>query len=144
MPSAQKLDFGNSSLKTRKSIYQAFLFLSTFTAFLHFIPNILSDIASFKMLLLKRIFCYNFKSKMSMYSYFRLCIIYLILYKEVPLGICIWEKTYFIHLNCHISTFRNKETKSNDLNFIKLWKFIKQAQGCDNSNVRVLRSAKGI
>ena len=39
-----KLNFGNSSPKTRKSIYQTFLDLSIFTGFLYFVPNILSRI----------------------------------------------------------------------------------------------------
>ena len=39
-----KLSFGNSSQKTRKSRYQTFLFLTSFTGFLYFIPNILSGI----------------------------------------------------------------------------------------------------
>ena len=40
----QKLNFGNSSQKRCKSRYQTFLFLSSFTGFLYFIPNILSRI----------------------------------------------------------------------------------------------------
>ena len=40
----QKLDFGNSSQKTRKIRYQTFLFLSGFTGFLYFVPNILPRI----------------------------------------------------------------------------------------------------
>ena len=49
LPSAQspfqKLNFGNSSQKTRKSRYQIFFALSSFTGFLYFVPNILSKIA---------------------------------------------------------------------------------------------------
>ena len=40
----QKLNLGNSSRKTRKSRYQTFLDLSSFTGFLYFVPNILSRI----------------------------------------------------------------------------------------------------
>ena len=43
----QKLNFGNSSPKTRKSRYQTFLVLSSFTGFLCFVPNILSEIVAF-------------------------------------------------------------------------------------------------
>ena len=39
----QKLNYGNS-IKKRKSKYQTFLFLSSFTGFLYFVPNILSRI----------------------------------------------------------------------------------------------------
>ena len=42
--SFQKLNFGNSSEKTRKSKYQTFLVLSSFTGFLYFVSNILSRI----------------------------------------------------------------------------------------------------
>ena len=40
----QKLNFGNSSQKTRKSRYQIFLVLSSFTEFFYFVTNILSRI----------------------------------------------------------------------------------------------------
>ena len=40
----QKLNFGSSSQKTRKSRYQTFLVLSSFTGFLYFVPNILPRI----------------------------------------------------------------------------------------------------
>ena len=36
--------FGHSSQETRKSGYQTFLVLSSFTGFLYFVPNILSRI----------------------------------------------------------------------------------------------------
>ena len=42
--SFQKLNFGNSSQKTCKNRYQIFLVLSSFTGFLYFVPNILSEI----------------------------------------------------------------------------------------------------
>ena len=42
--SFQKLNFGNSTQKTRKSRYQTFFILSSFTGFLYFVPNILSQI----------------------------------------------------------------------------------------------------
>ena len=42
----QKLNSVNSSQKTRKSRYQTFLGLSSFTRFLYFVPNILSRIVS--------------------------------------------------------------------------------------------------
>ena len=42
----QKLNFGNSSQKTRKSRYQTFLVLSSYTGFLYFVPNILSRIVA--------------------------------------------------------------------------------------------------
>ena len=52
LPSArypfQKLNFGNSSHKTRKSRYQNFLVLSSFTGFIYFIPNILSKTVVFR------------------------------------------------------------------------------------------------
>ena len=38
----KKFDFDNSSQKSRKNRYQTFLFLSNFTRFLYFVPNILS------------------------------------------------------------------------------------------------------
>ena len=44
----QKLNFGNSSQKARKSRYQNFLVLSSFTGFIYFIPNILSKIVVFR------------------------------------------------------------------------------------------------
>ena len=44
----QKLNFHNSSQKTRKSTYQTFLALPNFIRFLYFIPNILSGIAGVK------------------------------------------------------------------------------------------------
>ena len=37
----QKLNFGSSSQKTRKSRYQTCLVLSSFTGFFYFVPNIL-------------------------------------------------------------------------------------------------------
>ena len=40
----QKLRFGSSSQKTRKSRYQTFLVLSSYTGFLYFAPNILPRI----------------------------------------------------------------------------------------------------
>ena len=40
----QKLNLGNSRQNTRKSRYQTFLALSSFTGFLYFVPNILSRI----------------------------------------------------------------------------------------------------
>ena len=44
-PSAQspfhKLNFGSSSKKTRKSRYQTFVVLFSFTGFLYFVPNVL-------------------------------------------------------------------------------------------------------
>ena len=47
-PSAQslfhKLNFGNSSQKKRKSRCQTFLYLSSFTGFLYFAPNVLPRI----------------------------------------------------------------------------------------------------
>ena len=42
--SFQKLNFGNNSQKTRKSRYQIFLDLSSFTGFIYFVPNILPRI----------------------------------------------------------------------------------------------------
>ena len=39
--SFQKINFGNSSQKARKSRNQTFLFFSRFTGFLYFVPNIL-------------------------------------------------------------------------------------------------------
>ena len=39
-----KLNFGNSSLKTRKSRFQTFLVLSSFTGFLYFVPYALSRV----------------------------------------------------------------------------------------------------
>ena len=39
-----KINFGNSSAKRRKSRYQNFLDLSSFTGFLYFVPHILSRI----------------------------------------------------------------------------------------------------
>ena len=42
--SSQKLNFENSSQKTRKSRYKTFLVLSNFTEFLYFLQNILSRI----------------------------------------------------------------------------------------------------
>ena len=47
----QKLNFGNGSQKTRKSRYQTFLFLSSFTGFLNFVPNILPRIVVLKKVL---------------------------------------------------------------------------------------------
>ena len=44
--SFQKLNFGSSSQKTRKSRYQTFLVLSSFTGFLGFVRNILHRIVS--------------------------------------------------------------------------------------------------
>ena len=46
----QKLNFGNSSQKTRKKIYQTFLFQSSFTGFLYFLPNILPRCFLIKLL----------------------------------------------------------------------------------------------
>ena len=43
----QKLNFGSSSQKTRKSRYQTFLVLSSFTGFLYFVPNILARIVNY-------------------------------------------------------------------------------------------------
>ena len=40
----QKLNYGNSSLKTPKSRYQTFLELSSFPGFNYFVPNILPSI----------------------------------------------------------------------------------------------------
>ena len=40
----KKLNFGNSSRKIRKSRYESFLVLSSFTGFLYFALNILSEI----------------------------------------------------------------------------------------------------
>ena len=40
-PPLQKLSFGNSSQKTRKSRYQPLVALSSFTGFLYFVPNTL-------------------------------------------------------------------------------------------------------
>ena len=42
----QKLHFDSNSQKTRKSRYQTFLVLSSFTGFLYFVPNILPSIVS--------------------------------------------------------------------------------------------------
>ena len=44
----QKLIFGNSGQKLRKSIYQSFLFLSNFVWFSYFLPNILSLIVVYQ------------------------------------------------------------------------------------------------
>ena len=53
LPKAQspfkKLDFGNISLKTCKNRYQTFLVLSSFTGFVHFVPNILPWIVDLKL-----------------------------------------------------------------------------------------------
>ena len=43
----QKLNFGSSSQKTRKSKYQTLLVLSSFTEFLYFVSNILPSIVVF-------------------------------------------------------------------------------------------------
>ena len=43
----QKLNFGSSSQKTRKSRYQTCLVLSSFTGFFYFVPNILPWIVGF-------------------------------------------------------------------------------------------------
>ena len=40
-------NFGNSNQKTCKSRYQTFLFLSSFTGLLYFIPNIFSRIVAY-------------------------------------------------------------------------------------------------
>ena len=51
----QKLKPGNSRQKTRKSIYQTFLVLTSFTEFLYFVLNILSRIVwANKVLVLAR------------------------------------------------------------------------------------------
>ena len=42
--SFQKLNFGNSSQKTRESKYQNFLVISSFIGFFYFVPNILPRI----------------------------------------------------------------------------------------------------
>ena len=44
----QKLNFGNSSQKARKSRYQAFLALCSFTGFLYLIPNALPRLVGLK------------------------------------------------------------------------------------------------
>ena len=44
----------------------------------------------FKILFLQRIFCYNFKEEIFIYSFFEFSVIYLILYEEVSLGIYVW------------------------------------------------------
>ena len=61
----QKLNFGNSSPKTRKSRYQTLLYLSSFPRFLYFVPNILSIIAGtkFKLKLTILIFWTKFAQK---------------------------------------------------------------------------------
>ena len=40
----KKLNFGNSNQKSRKNLYQTFLFLPNITGILYFNPNILSEI----------------------------------------------------------------------------------------------------
>ena len=68
-PSAQspfhKLNFGNSSQKTHKSRYQTFLFLSSFTGFLCFVPDLLPMIVGSKFQLQQTILIYgtNFSKK---------------------------------------------------------------------------------
>ena len=54
----------------------------------------------------------------------------------------ICAERYFINLNCHIFTPKRKETRCNDLHFIKFWKFRKQVQAGDKFNVRVSWSVK--
>ena len=48
----QKLRFGSSSQKTRKSRYQTFLVLSSFTGFLYFVPNILPRIVDLQVFII--------------------------------------------------------------------------------------------
>ena len=84
----------------------------------------------------------QFKDKLFMYSFFEFRVIYLILYGEVSLGVCVSEKRSFINLKCHIFTFKRKETKCNDLDFIELRKLRKQLQGGNKSNVWVSRPVK--
>ena len=84
----------------------------------------------------------QFKDKLFMYSFFEFRVIYLILYGEVSLGVCVSEKRSFINLNCHIFTPKRKETKCNDLDFIELRKLRKQVQGGNKSNVWVSRQVK--
>ena len=59
----QKLNFGNSSQKTRKSRYRTFLFLSSFTGFLYFVPNILPKIVGIyrttNHIIFGRLYCYE-------------------------------------------------------------------------------------
>ena len=42
------------------------------------------------MQFLQRIFCYNFKDKIFISTFFEFSVAYLILYEEVPLGINVW------------------------------------------------------
>ena len=55
----------------------------------------------------------------------------------------ICAERYFINLTCHLFTSKRKETRCNDLHFIKFWKFRKQVQTGDKFNVRGLWSVKG-
>ena len=51
VPSMPSRNFGSSSQKTRKSRYQTFLVLSSFTGFLYFAPNILPRIVGSRLIL---------------------------------------------------------------------------------------------
>ena len=86
------------------------------------------------MTLLQRVFCYNFKDKILIYSF------HIFISKYICL--ITWEERYFIHLNCYFFTSKSKETKCNGLDFMELWKYRKQVG--DTSNVRVSRSVKGL
>ena len=60
----QKSSFGSNSQKTRKSRYQTFLVLSSFTGFLYFVPNILPRIVVKNPFpCLQTGFCRNHKTK---------------------------------------------------------------------------------
>ena len=67
--SFQKLNFGNSSEKTRKNRYQTFLVLSSFTRFLYFAPNILS-----RIFLSNQSFGLNSAQSPSSLNFFIICI----------------------------------------------------------------------
>ena len=97
----------------------------------------------FKILSLQRIFYYNFKGEISIYSFFEFSVIYLILYEEVSPSVCliIWDEIYSIYLNCHVFTPKSKEPKRNGLYFNRILKI--QKTGARRSAARVSRSVKG-
>ena len=108
----QKLNFSSSSQKTRKSRYQTFLVLSSFTGCLYFVPNILPRIVGIKfhLKLITLIFWIKFAQKV----YFRSKVYFFqskvqpqcicLIFRQLQLGVAsksvAYIKILYVYLRC--------------------------------------------
>ena len=99
----QKLNFGNSSPKTRKRRYQTFLKLSSFTGFLYFVPNILSTIV-FSFLRKGFVIFRSTKTSQSSRLVLDICFLFLIFSREFFLNVLFALTSFFFQRNMFVNT----------------------------------------